>query len=105
MPEFVDLAALDAVPVGRMRAFVVAGREVVVCRTRDGLYALDNTCTHAEARMCEGSLKGTRIVCPLHGAAFDVKTGNVLSGPATSSLSSYAARVVGERIEVSISSS
>jgi nitrite reductase/ring-hydroxylating ferredoxin subunit len=104
MPEFVAVAALGAVPVGGMRAFEIAGREVVVCRTREGIYALDNTCTHAEARMCEGSLKGSRIVCPLHGAAFDVRTGNVLSGPATSSLSSYAARVVDERIEVAISS-
>jgi nitrite reductase/ring-hydroxylating ferredoxin subunit len=102
-PEIV--ASLRELAVGRMRAFQVGGREIVVCRTREGVFALDNVCTHAEARMSEGSLKGTRIVCPLHGASFSVIDGSVVGGPATSRLCVYAVRVVEDRIEVCSSAS
>lgn len=85
-----------------MHAAVVDGREIVVCHTRDGVFALDNICTHAEARMNEGRLKGSRIVCPLHGAAFDVQTGAVKSGPATKPLRTHTVRVVDGVIEVAL---
>ena len=74
--------------------------EIVVCRTKDGIYALQNLCTHADARLSEGRLRGNRLICPLHGAAFDVRDGRVLGAPATSPLVCYPVHVVGEQIEV-----
>jgi 3-phenylpropionate/trans-cinnamate dioxygenase ferredoxin subunit len=93
------LAELDA---GRMRAIRVGGNEVLVCRTPAGLYALANTCSHAAARMDEGRLKGTRLTCPLHGAAFDVCSGTALSGPATLALRTYPLRLVDGMVEVAL---
>jgi nitrite reductase/ring-hydroxylating ferredoxin subunit len=87
---------------GRMRAVSVASAELVVCRTPAGLYALDNLCSHACARMDEGRLKGTRLVCPMHGAAFDVRTGAVLGGPATAPLRTHPLRLVDGTIEVEL---
>jgi nitrite reductase/ring-hydroxylating ferredoxin subunit len=87
-----------------MRSFRVGEREVLLCRTREGVFALDNVCTHAEARMSEGSLRGTRLTCPLHGASFSVTDGSVLGGPATVPLRTHAVRVAGEQIEVSCAS-
>ncbi len=93
---------LVELPEGRMLACSVEGRALVVCRTREGLFALDDICTHAFARMSEGRLRGTRLVCPLHGAGFDVRDGRVLSGPATRPLATHLARVVGGTIEVAL---
>jgi 3-phenylpropionate/trans-cinnamate dioxygenase ferredoxin subunit len=94
--------ALSDVPQGGMHACMVGGRDIVVCRTRDGIYALDNICTHAYARLHEGRLRGTRLICPLHGASFDIRDGRVLGAPATRPLATHAASVVGDTIEISI---
>ena len=85
---------------GAMRACDVGGREIVLCRTREGVFALDNICTHAEARMSEGRLRGAKLVCPLHGAAFDIRDGRVLSGPPPRPLGVHTVRMVNGMIEV-----
>ena len=98
--SFQPVLALTEVTKGRMRSCRFGEQEVVVCHTRDGVFAVDNVCTHAFARMSEGYLKGTRITCPLHGATFDVRTGQVLGGPATVPLAAYQTRVVDGVVEI-----
>lgn len=85
-----------------MRCVSVVGREVLICHTREGVFALDNICTHALARMDEGRLRGVRVICPLHGASFDVRDGRVLRPPATCAIRQYPARVVDGMIEVAL---
>ena len=103
MAEFAAVMKLAGLGVGSMRACTVGERELVICHTREGVFALDNICTHAEARLCEGWLRATRLVCPLHGAAFDVRDGRVLAPPAVSPLPTYALRVQAGVIEVALS--
>jgi len=94
---------LTDLPEGSMRDCVLEGREIVVCRTKDGaLYALDNICTHAFARMCEGRLRGTRLICPLHGAAFDLRDGRALGAPASKPLACHEVRLSGDDVEVRV---
>jgi len=100
---FVPLMPLTAIPQGRMETRVLEGREIVICHTREGLFALDNICTHAHARMCEGRLRKTRLICPLHGASFDVRDGRVLGPPATTPLATHQVRVVDGTVEVAVS--
>lgn len=102
MAEYRPVLQLADVPVGGMRTCVVEGRELVICHTREGVFALDNTCTHAYARLCEGRLRATRLVCPLHGASFDIRDGRVLGPPAEVPLATYAVRVVDGAIEVAL---
>ncbi len=99
---FQPVLALADVSRGRMHSCRIGERELVVCHTRDGVFAVDNVCTHAFARMSEGYLKGTRLTCPLHGASFDVRTGAVLGGPATIPLASYPTRIVDGTVEVAL---
>lgn len=101
-PVFVPLLSLAEIPQGRMQTRVLEGREIVICHTREGVFALDNICTHAHARMCEGRLRKTRLICPLHGASFDVRDGRVLSPPAVVPLPNYPVRVVNGIIEISL---
>jgi len=100
--SFVPVMTLAEIPQGSMQAKVLEGREIVICHTREGLFALDNICTHAHARMYEGRLRATRLVCPLHGASFDIRDGRVLGPPATVPLPTYPIRVVDGMIEVSL---
>jgi nitrite reductase/ring-hydroxylating ferredoxin subunit len=85
-----------------MQTRVLDGREIVICHSREGVFALDNICTHAHARMCEGRLRGTRLICPLHGASFDIRDGRVLGSPAVVPLPTYPLRVVNGTIEISL---
>lgn len=94
--------ALSDVPEGKMHALTVDGRELLICRTKEGVYALDNICTHAYARLNEGRLRGSRLICPLHGAAFDVRDGRVLGAPATRPLATHVVNIVDDRIEISV---
>jgi len=99
---FQPVLALKEISRGKMRSCRIGGRELVVCHTRDGVFAVDNNCTHAFARMSEGYLKGTALSCPLHGATFDVRTGQVLGGPTTTPLATYQTRVVDGMVEIAV---
>jgi 3-phenylpropionate/trans-cinnamate dioxygenase ferredoxin subunit len=96
--HFVALAS-DFAP-GDIRGFMVEGRDVLVCQSKLGWFALDNVCTHAYARLSEGRLRGCRLICPLHGASFDVRDGSVLGLPATAPLKLHRLRITDGRIEV-----
>jgi len=102
MAQFAPLLSLSELPKGSMRACTLAERELLICHTRAGLFVLDNICTHAEARLCEGRLRATRVVCPLHGAAFDLRDGRVLAPPAVQPLATHTLRVVAGVIEVAL---
>lgn len=103
MAEFEAVMKLAELPLGGMRAMTIGGRELLICHTREGVFALDNICTHAHARLCEGRLRATRIVCPLHGASFDIRDGRVLGPPAEVPLPTHALRIVDGAIEVALS--
>lgn len=101
-PTWHPLFPASELAEGKMKDAVVDGHDVVVCRTKDGLHALDNICTHAYAKMHEGRLRGVRLICPLHGASFDCRTGAVLGAPATVPLKKHAVREVDGLIEVAL---
>jgi nitrite reductase/ring-hydroxylating ferredoxin subunit len=97
---YTPVLALSELPVGTMRAVLLGERELLLCHTKDGLFALDNVCSHAYARLCEGRLRGTRLICPLHGASFDVRDGRVLGPPATLPLAAFPVRISAGMVEV-----
>ena len=80
----------------------VAGRAIALYDIDGNLFATDNICTHAYARLSDGWLDGELIECPLHAARFDVRTGKVLDPPATEDLKTYPVRVVDDEIQVKL---
>ena len=96
------LAETDLVE-GRPRCVEIDGRPVLLVRTRDGVHALDNIRTHAYARMDEGRQRGHRLICPLHGASFDARTGAVLGAPASKPLATHSVRIDEGIIAVALS--
>jgi naphthalene 1,2-dioxygenase system ferredoxin subunit len=80
----------------------VAGHSIALYDIEGQLFATDNICTHAYARLSDGWLDGELIECPLHAARFDVRTGKVLDPPATEDLKTYSVRIVDDEIQVKI---
>jgi 3-phenylpropionate/trans-cinnamate dioxygenase ferredoxin subunit len=103
MAQFEAVLKLSDLAAGGMRSCVAGGREIVICHSRAGVFALDNICTHAHARLCEGRLRAMRLVCPLHGASFDIRDGRVLGPPAVQPLPTHPVRIVDGAIEVAVS--
>jgi nitrite reductase/ring-hydroxylating ferredoxin subunit len=68
-----------AVPDGEIVPVSVVGRDILICRTGNSVFAADDRCPHAGARLSGGKLKADQIVCPLHGARFDLASGECRS--------------------------
>jgi apoptosis-inducing factor 3 len=64
-------------------------------------YATSTLCPHYKAPLSKGSLSlDGRVMCPWHGACFDVKTGDIEDGPSVDGLASYAVTVKGGRVYI-----
>ena len=95
MDEETELGDLSQLADGELRCFEQVGRDgVVVCRVAEQLYALADNCSHADTPVSEGRLRGFSLVCPLHGAAFDVRDGSHLGPPAWEGVASHQIREV-----------
>jgi len=69
----------DELPVGKLKAFKVAGRSVVIYHLKDGFYATQSNCTHVFAPLGRGRIvDGCEVQCPFHRARFDIRTGAVI---------------------------
>lgn len=79
----IQLGDLTDLADGEMRCFEHIGRDgIVVCRVGSELFALTDNCSHADTPLSEGRLLGYGVTCPLHGASFDVRTGEHSGPPA-----------------------
>ncbi len=102
----VRIAALNDLPENSMRAFVVGDRRVAVYRVGAALYATDDICSHEHAYLSEGWLDpdDCTVECPLHGARFDLASGNALSLPAYEPVAVYSVRAEGDDLLVDLPS-
>ena len=82
-----ELSAAEA------RAFVLAGRDIVLCEVEGEIYALDGICTHEDLSLDGGEVEDGILECPWHGARYEVCTGRVRALPATRPLRTYPVRV------------
>ena len=78
------------------------GKSICVTRIGNEVFAIDDTCTHAEASLSEGEVSGFKIECWLHGAEFDLRTGEAITLPATISLVTYPVKIEANSITVEI---
>ena len=92
--------AFDSLVSGKPVAIEVDGVAVCLTRVGDEVFAVEDTCTHSEASLSEGEVSGTKIECWLHGAEFDLRTGEALTPPATSALKTFKVEVKGNQVVV-----
>ena len=78
---FVEVAEVNEIPNGTMKSFLAGIWQVLVVNVNGKFYAINNACSHEGQSLSQGTLKGKTVICPLHGAKFDVTTGKCLAGP------------------------
>ena len=98
--DFVDAAALEEVPNPGKLCLEIDDHYVVVVRIGDEVFCVDDVCTHDGGPLGEGELEDQCLVCPRHGAKFDVRTGDAVTMPATEPTTTHEVRIVDGRIQV-----
>jgi 3-phenylpropionate/trans-cinnamate dioxygenase ferredoxin subunit len=85
------------------KTIVKAGdRTVALFHVAGRFWATDDRCTHDGGQLVAGRLEGNTIVCPRHGARFDIRTGEALSLPASVDLAVHEVKVEGDDVLVRI---
>ncbi len=102
MGTFYKVAEANDLAPGQGKAVEVGEQTIALFNVDGVLYAIGDTCTHRGGPLSEGSLEGTTVTCPWHGASFDVCTGKNLSPPAPQEVACYEVRVDGDDIQVEI---
>ncbi len=100
--EFVEIAPADQLPPGERLFIEVEGRSIVIFNIAGTLFATGDVCSHDGGPVGDGELEGYDIICPRHGARFDVRTGEVLLLPAVEDIPAYPVRVREGNIELGI---
>jgi len=78
------------------------GKTICVARVGDEVFAVDDTCSHSDASLSEGDVTDFKIECWLHGAEFNLRTGEALTPPAVAPLHTYGVHVDGDSVTVEI---
>jgi len=100
--KFIRIAKAADVPDGERLFFELEGQPIVLFVLNGEYLAIADKCSHDDGPVGEGELEGEEIICPRHGARFNIRTGKVLSFPAVKDIQSYEVRVKDDYIEVGI---
>jgi nitrite reductase/ring-hydroxylating ferredoxin subunit len=71
----------EELPNNSMKAILIQGNMILVCRSNDRLFALDNSCPHRGASLSKSDMKGTKIICYMHDFEYDLVSGKLLHIP------------------------
>lgn len=99
---YIPVARLEEVPPGKVKLVEAGGKPILLCNTKDRIFAVINKCSHADERLDCGRMKSGWIACPVHGARFNLETGAPMNPPATQPIETFAVRVTGDMVEVEV---
>jgi 3-phenylpropionate/trans-cinnamate dioxygenase ferredoxin subunit len=86
---------------GKPQKITLGEKDVCVARIGEEVFAVADTCTHSEASLSEGDVNNYKIECWLHGAEFDLRTGEAKTPPAVEGLETFEVRRVGDTVTIS----
>ena len=97
---FKKVAETSDLSPGEMKSVPLGQGEVLLANVDGKFYAIRDTCTHMGGTLSDGDLDGEQVQCPLHGAIFNVVTGEVHNPPARESVQAHEVRISGNDILV-----
>jgi 3-phenylpropionate/trans-cinnamate dioxygenase ferredoxin subunit len=100
--EFVEIAPASELPNGERLFVEIGDKPIVIFNVAGQLFAIGDVCTHDGGPLGDGDVEGHNVVCPRHGAEFDVRTGKAMSMPAVVDIPAYPVKVMDEKIFVGI---
>lgn len=100
--RYVQIAPVSELPAGERLFVEVDDQPIVILNVSDKLYAIGDVCTHDDGPLGDGQIDGCEIICPRHGARFDLRTGKATRLPAVQPTPWYPVRIVNEMIEIGL---
>ena len=91
----VVVCSVEELPPGDVRIVRADSLAIGVYNAQGELYAIEDRCSHDDGPLCEGEFDPETgvVVCPRHGANFDIRSGRALTLPAFEPVDSYTVRV------------
>lgn len=99
---YVPVAQVQDIPPGQAKTVEVHGRRIALCHVDGKFYAIEDRCSHDNGPLGEGTLSGTLLECPRHGAQFDVTSGRPVTLPAVMPVKQFPVKVEGTQILVEV---
>ena len=100
--EFIPIASPADILVGERLLFEIDDQPLVLFNVAGQFFCIADVCSHDNGPVGEGDLEGFEIICPRHGARFDLHDGRVLSPPAVQDIQAYPVRVNEGMVEVGL---
>jgi nitrite reductase/ring-hydroxylating ferredoxin subunit len=100
--SYVSVAKVSDLNPGELMYVEVDDEPVCLINFNGEFHALNDLCTHEEASLSDGEIVGDEIECPLHGGAFEIRTGRPASFPVVVPVEKYRVRVVDGEVQVSV---
>lgn len=98
--HWIDAGAVSGWHDGEVRPIVAGRRVIAVARSGGQFFAIEDVCTHDGAELTGGTIEGTEIICPRHGARFCLRTGEALTPPAYEPVRVFETKVESEHLWV-----
>jgi uncharacterized membrane protein/nitrite reductase/ring-hydroxylating ferredoxin subunit len=98
--DTVTVASRDELKIDQMKLLRVGGKRIVLARTEEGYVAFDDRCTHRGGSLAGGVMICGTVQCLWHGSQFDVRSGQVKTGPAKQAIQTYPVKEEGDEIKV-----
>ena len=102
MSRIIRVAQAVDLPPGKAMAVEASGKRIALFNVGGKYFAIDDTCTHEGAPLCEGTVERTIVTCPWHAAMFDLTSGEALSPPADRDVTVYPVRVEDGQIKIEL---
>lgn len=100
--EYYQVICLDDLIPGERIFIDVDNMAVVIFNIAGDVYAIEDCCTHDDGPLGEGEIEGFKIICPRHGAQFDVRDGRALTLPAIEPTRYFPVRIIDNQIEIGV---
>lgn len=98
MLDFEEIASIDDFQDADRLEVFVEDTPVLLIRVGDQYFAIEDVCTHDGQPLTDGCIEEGAIVCPRHGARFDLQTGKALCMPATKPVRTFELEVRDRKI-------
>jgi len=100
--EYIEIVPTDQIPEGERLFVELGGKSIVLFNLAGKLFAIGDVCSHDNGPVGDGEIEENEIICPRHGARFDIRTGKATSLPAIVDIPAYPVRVVDGMVEIGV---
>lgn len=100
--NYIQIAPLADLPSGERLFVEIDEKKIVLFNIGGNIYAIGDVCSHDGGPVGDGKIAGLDVICPRHGAHFDIKTGQAILLPAVEDIPAYPVRIMDGMIEIGV---